>query len=453
MADEPSRKKRTSERQLTKDDFSRDDDEQEEAEPQGTFAKASDDVMQKRKVVKARRPGASVVPAPAAVNPFAAVSLLSAGAGAGGTPPTPAPPAPEPEAPKTDKGESPAVAVAVEAAAGEEEEGEEVNKGDRKEPVGGASTSGQAPPEEAKKPPTTPGFGGFGKFAGSNAFGTGFGAGTGGGFGSAAGSTPSPFSFNFGTGAAGTSASFGSTPAFGAGASSFPSLSSVFGGTNGAPVQLFGGPGSSAASNDGEADEEGGGSSLPQPAPVVQLTEVKVETGEEKETAAFAADATLYEFAGGWKERGKGEVRVNVPADGAQRARLVMRARGNLRLLLNAHIYPGLKLSRMDGRGVSFAVVNHAGEAGGGMGTWAVRMKDAGTAAEFAARVEELKGRVTEGGEKKEGKEEGEQVQKEEEGGTTQEEKTEGAEKEGPAEETGEGEKETAKEATGDEAV
>jgi hypothetical protein len=70
--EEPSRKKRTSERQLTKDD--RDEDE-EATEPQGTFTKASEDVMQKRKIVKARRPGAPPVPAPAAANPFAGVSL------------------------------------------------------------------------------------------------------------------------------------------------------------------------------------------------------------------------------------------------------------------------------------------------------------------------------------------------------------------------------------------
>lgn len=70
--EEPSRKKRTSERQLTKDD--RDEDE-EVTEPQGTFTKASEDVMQKRKIVKARRPGAPPVSAPATINPFAGVSL------------------------------------------------------------------------------------------------------------------------------------------------------------------------------------------------------------------------------------------------------------------------------------------------------------------------------------------------------------------------------------------
>jgi hypothetical protein len=66
---------------------------------------------------------------------------------------------------------------------------------------------------------------------------------------SSGGSAPSPFAFNFGTNAAGASGSFGSTPAFGSGISSFPSLSSVFK-TNGAPVQLFGVGGSSAASNE-----------------------------------------------------------------------------------------------------------------------------------------------------------------------------------------------------------
>jgi len=50
---------------------------------------------------------------------------------------------------------------------------------------------------------------------------------------------------------------------------------------------------------------------------------------------------------GQWRERGRGELRVKVAPGG--RARLVMRARGNLRLLLNGNLWPEMKVTLMDG--------------------------------------------------------------------------------------------------------
>lgn len=78
-----------------------------------------------------------------------------------------------------------------------------------------------------------------------------------------------------------------------------------------------------------------------------------------------AADATLYEFQGGaWKERGRGEVRLNL-APGAGRARLVMRQKGSQRLLLNAALYPAMATSKMmGGKGVTFAAANAAAPLG-----------------------------------------------------------------------------------------
>jgi len=45
----------------------------------------------------------------------------------------------------------------------------------------------------------------------------------------------------------------------------------------------------------------------------------KVETGEEGERTVFSGDGTLFSFgsAGGWKERGRGELRVKVGQSGA----------------------------------------------------------------------------------------------------------------------------------------
>ncbi|KAL3133298.1 hypothetical protein ABBQ38_007177 [Trebouxia sp. C0009 RCD-2024] len=74
---EPAAKKRGNDRQLTKDDPS---DEDEEQEAHGEFAKASEDVMKKRKIVRPKRaagalPGSSA--AASGSNPFAGVSLTA----------------------------------------------------------------------------------------------------------------------------------------------------------------------------------------------------------------------------------------------------------------------------------------------------------------------------------------------------------------------------------------
>ena len=76
--------------------------------------------------------------------------------------------------------------------------------------------------------------------------------------------------------------------------------------------------------------------------------EQKTVTGEEAEHSVFTSEGTLFQLEGGsWKERGRGEMRVNVAPSG--KARLVMRQRGNLRLLLNANLWPDMKVVPMDG--------------------------------------------------------------------------------------------------------
>lgn len=125
------------------------------------------------------------------------------------------------------------------------------------------------------------------------------------------------------------------------------------------------------------------------------LSEVTVETGEENEQPVFTADAVLFEFIdGGWKERGKGEVKVNV-SNAAKKSRLIMRARGNLRLILNANLYPDMALTAMEKRGVTFACVNSAVSEEGkafGLATFALKFKDPAMVEEFRTVVEEHKG-------------------------------------------------------------
>lgn len=129
------------------------------------------------------------------------------------------------------------------------------------------------------------------------------------------------------------------------------------------------------------------GSGLP------SMQEVPIETGEENEKAVFTADAVLFEYLdGGWKERGKGELKVNVSSMGPERARLVMRARGNYRLILNASLYPDMKLTNMDRRGITFACMNSASDGKDGLATVALKFKDASIVDEFRAAMMTHKG-------------------------------------------------------------
>ncbi|CAN6209412.1 unnamed protein product [Urochloa humidicola] len=119
------------------------------------------------------------------------------------------------------------------------------------------------------------------------------------------------------------------------------------------------------------------------------MTEGPVETGEENEKAVFTADSALYEYLdGGWKERGKGELKLNVPVSGGERARLVMRTKGNYRLVLNASLYDDMSLKDMDKKGATFACVNSIGESQSSLATFALKFKDTATREEFKGAVE-----------------------------------------------------------------
>ncbi|CAN4100227.1 unnamed protein product [Withania somnifera] len=143
-------------------------------------------------------------------------------------------------------------------------------------------------------------------------------------------------------------------------------------------ASVFGNSGSSSV-------KKGDGTGFP------SMQEVPVETGEEHEKAIFIADSVLFEFLnGGWKERGKGELKLNI-STGTGRARLVMRTRGNYRLILNANLYPEIKLTSMEQKGVTFACVNSAGDGKEGLSTIALKFKDASIVEELRAAVTEHK--------------------------------------------------------------
>ena len=235
----------------------------------------------------------------------------------------------------------------------------ETEAADGKKETGGSAEKGSDENQDASEKPSTSlfgggssatgGFGGFGGF-GSIKAGEGFGgAGSGGGFGGFGGAAASGGGFGgFGGFAKTTSTESG-----------FPSLSKVFGDTN-KPVQLSGTTSATAAE---DGDEETPDSVPAETKPVIALQEEEVKTGEEDEECIFTTDGALYEFvtqegsAPSWKERGRGELRVNLGKNGG--ARLVMRAKGNFRLILNAAMWKGQSFSKMEGgKGLSFPAKN-----------------------------------------------------------------------------------------------
>ncbi|KAG8732442.1 hypothetical protein FRC10_000918 [Ceratobasidium sp. 414] len=76
----------------------------------------------------------------------------------------------------------------------------------------------------------------------------------------------------------------------------------------------------------------------------LDIREIEHNTGEEDDLTVFQTRAKLYTqdetFA--YKERGTGLLKVNVRRSDGEGARIVMRAEGVLRLLLNMPLYPGL---------------------------------------------------------------------------------------------------------------
>lgn len=137
------------------------------------------------------------------------------------------------------------------------------------------------------------------------------------------------------------------------------------------------------------------GPSIVSKSDIPSMQEVAVETGEENEKPVFTADAVLFEFIdGGWKERGKGDLKVNVSESGADKARLVMRAKGIRKVILNASLYPDMKLANMEKKGVTFACMNSIDEKKDGLSTFALKFKDGSIVEEFRTAVTEHKGKT-----------------------------------------------------------
>ena len=119
-----------------------------------------------------------------------------------------------------------------------------------------------------------------------------------------------------------------------------------------------------------------------------EMKEIEQQTGEEDEDLMFKTDGALYEYvsteedgkAPGWRERGRGEFRINSTKK-KDNVRMIMRTRGNFRLILNASMFKGQKFAKMEGgKGVTFPCVNAASE-NKKMTTYALKMRVAQSSA------------------------------------------------------------------------
>lgn len=416
-----SSKKRLAARQISKDD---DLDAEDEVSVDGvTFKKAPDAVLAGRRIVKVRRSGGAAAPAPASANPFASIRLVPPPQSTSAETQLAVPSEVETHENKSKENVVPVPGknleqsvsepateplsgtvtetVVIETVVTETVVTETVTDPATDDTSAKVSTdnviNGETVVNDGVSEKVSVGPSGLSsetfqqlssaKNAFSGSFGTGFSAAS-----TTSGSTQVASSTGFGSIMGGFS--FASGPAFGtsligsgSGQAASPFQNSVFGKTNGnSTFQLFG-PGAAAAT----VPASGMPSST-----AITLQEVHVESGEEKEKTVFAADASLFEFLdGGWNERGKGEIKVNVPEDVNRRPRLVMRSKGNLRLLLNANILPDMKITKMDNRGVTFVCANSIGDGKVGLATYALKLRDPQIARDFLSTVEAKKAAVT----------------------------------------------------------
>lgn len=85
------------------------------------------------------------------------------------------------------------------------------------------------------------------------------------------------------------------------------------------------------------------------------LTKATVETGEEEERTYFSCKAKLYQFSDKeWRERGIGTFKVNVKLvngkEDKKATRMIMRADGVGRVMLNTPLFKGMTVGDASGK-------------------------------------------------------------------------------------------------------
>jgi Ran-binding protein 3 len=96
---------------------------------------------------------------------------------------------------------------------------------------------------------------------------------------------------------------------------------------------------------------------------------VVVTTGEEAERNILQLACKLFVFDGvekNWDERGRGELHLNDGSDGEgdgqhkKTSRIIMRAQGSLRVVLNSRLFPEMTARRVRPKTVEFTAVDSA---------------------------------------------------------------------------------------------
>ena len=158
------------------------------------------------------------------------------------------------------------------------------------------------------------------------------------------------------------------------------------------PMKAFGAPAEEddAGEDDGEGEDDSGFKS-----PLSQESdqqderfyEQDLETGEEDEATEYSCRAKLYNFATiaegkkEWKERGLGVVRLNVKKAGSEdeeakpTARLLMRAEGSHRVILNTAVKKEIKFGTPNGEAPQGGYVYFMGAVDGKTGLELLQLK------------------------------------------------------------------------------
>ncbi|KAI0091485.1 hypothetical protein BDY19DRAFT_930691 [Irpex rosettiformis] len=117
----------------------------------------------------------------------------------------------------------------------------------------------------------------------------------------------------------------------------------------------------------------------------VNLTEQEVQTGEEDEETVYQVRGKLFALSpqNQWKERGTGQLRLNVRREDGTGARLVMRKEAVYTLLLNATLFKGMRCTlAQDPRYIRFSVFED-----GAPTTYNLRVSNAKIASELLEEI------------------------------------------------------------------
>ncbi|RAL11595.1 Ran-binding domain-containing protein [Aspergillus homomorphus CBS 101889] len=170
------------------------------------------------------------------------------------------------------------------------------------------------------------------------------------GFGAPTGASGVP---SLGSGFASFSGGFGSAAPSG-GLTSFasPTTPSAFGSSK---SSAFGQPEEEEKEEEADEAADAGPGEFEQDKTDERFFERPIETGEENEKTYFSCKAKLFQFSNKeWKERGIGTFKVNVRVtDGVEdkkAARMIMRADGVLRVMLNTPIFKGMTVGDASGQ-------------------------------------------------------------------------------------------------------